>query len=904
MHQTPGSLRPTRLARPAMLVLSLTSMVFALFPVAAAPAAGPKPLFEEIGTLERFPDDARAVLGASFVPTYDKATAFERQKSGTAIMLAKVRQLWQFYPAPLAANTTAIVVRDLDTLKILLTLKVQDTFDRATIHFSDGGTWAYALDDTDTRLFILRNGGHHVYEFNVNTLAFKLWPLPTNVTPLGIPSIGPTALTFDRFENKLIVLFGGPSAGSAAHVNTFVYQLDLSGTPPTSFPATEVDQMYRIRACTAPVTSGDAGGTTYNWEPLVTKDLLYIPCQRLGHTVIVVRLARPNGNNPNHVEDVTAGPVYGDTVLADQGSGRLFVTTSRREIWAFETSTMSFVGVVATGPQETMDFTGFGLDPDTGRVFFQSAHFGLGVAEGRFFPIPQARTMPRPTKGQERIWSDASTSRIFVLDGDDTAKAAAYRIFQTGPAPVPPPPPDPDRNTADVAEKEGVTEARFNAGGSGYGTRILWAKGYATVVPAPTAGTVAPTVGVMNNLRNFCGYVDRDLFFGRVGKTEYDTGSTAASAVATDVDDATEQDLNQPTRCQLHDPNKDLWTYTAATCATSQGDKPVSDTGKNGDNRSLGTSSVACPEPPGGTLRAQAETTLTGVVEVDKAWTRTSIERSEAGIVSVVESVAQGVTLDEVLSIGEIRSKATSTSNGRPKRGDMSTHDISIQHVVFGGQELCATDCDPVDLERRLNLLAGGRAVFRTGHGSNSGRDETLVDGSPRGAQTAVQKSVARQASDRALVGDFTVEIPALEMTVFNDNTEWGRARQVYQFAGVSSSATYNIVLRPTFAPFDEPGLDEEPAIGDGGSSPFTELIETVDSGGTNVALPVSPVARAHDDDKSGGLVGVLKAVARGIRLFLTSPRTALLLLTAWALLSSPAVLSRRRRLLAGVRTG
>ena len=900
--------------RHPLLVLwataALAAVAAALLPVTAAPAAAPRPLFEEIGTLERFGADARAALGAKFVPTWESATAVQQNTSGTVIVLPAVRQMWQLYATE---TQTGVVVRDLDTLRIARSFVFNDAFDRATI--SQGGEWTHAVDPTGTRLFLLDSGERHVYEFDVRTFAFKKWPLPWSASAVGVVVVRFAGMTYDPFEDDLVLLFGGPGAFSVANSNTFLYRLDVTGTPPASAPATELQEVYRLRSCTGPITPTDIGDDTLNWEMLVTKDHLYVPCQRAGHTVIVVRTARPDDNDPTHVEDVAAGPVYGENVQADPGSGRLFVATfAGKEIWAFEAATMSFVGAAATGPQGTQAPTGFGLDRASGRVFFQSPSFGLGVVEGRFFPVPQARTDPaRKATGQERIWADGPTNRLFVLEGDaiNQNKVPDYRVYRTEPAPVPPSAPDPDRNTADVAEKDGVTEVRYNASGSGYGSRVLLAKGYATVVPAPTAGTEVPTFPVFDGFKERCGYTDRDLFLGRVARAEYDTGSTAAAAAAVDADSATRQDLNKPSRCRelglLLGDDDGRWAYEPAVCATSEGDKPLGDEGGGeGILPNPGTSSVRCPEP-GRTLEARAESTLTGeVVEVDRSWTTTRIERTAEGVRSVVESVAQGVTLGDVLSIGEVRSRATSTSDGRPRREDMSTHDIEIRNVVFEGKPLstCDPTCDPARLERDLNTLAGGRAVFRTGHGDNSGRDEALVDGSPRGAQTAVQKSTARQASDRALVGDFTVEVPAFEMTVFNDNTKWGRARQVYQFAGVATSATYNVVLRPTFGSLPEdPGLPEDTGVADGGSTPFGDLLEQVGTG--SAAFPaVTSAALGRDDDGPGGLAGIVKAVARGLRLFLTSPRTALLLLTAWALLGSPAVLSRRRRLLAGVRGG
>jgi len=542
-------------------------------------------------------------------------------------------------------------------------------------------------------------------------------------------------------------------------------------------------------------------------------------------------------------------------------------------------------------------------------VFFQSSTFGLGVVEGRFFPIPQARTVPNHVTGQHRIWADAKTNRVFVLEGDNfTGTAYSYRIYRLAPAPVPPPPPNPDRNTSDVAA--GLAEARWNATASGYGTRILLANGLAAVVPAPGLGEFNPVATRLKSDNRKCTFTDRDLFAGRVVKSEYDTGSTAAQAVPMDVDNATCQDQNQPSRCDLGNSSTnadaDRWTVSPATCSAGTGFRE--DQELQGEP-ALGVASTSCPEP-GGVLETAAESRLTGAgllslfgaVDVDRSSTKTTIKRLESGDVqATVESVASGITVGEALFVGEVRSTATSTSNGRPKRRDLSVHEIEIRHVRFGTTTLCEVRCDDlVALERDLNVLGAGRVVFRTGAGPTSGRDEALLQGSPRGAQTAVQKSVARQASDRALLGDFTTELPGLEMTVFNDNNVWGRARQLYQFAGVAASATYNVVAGPTGGGLSvTPGIvDDGPMSGDGGNTVFAGLLESVARPAGDVELPPTAAVGRRGTGATTSVSSMVRALARGLRLFLTDPRRALLLLTAWSLLSAPAFLSRRRRLL------
>jgi hypothetical protein len=252
------------------------------------------------------------------------------------------------------------------------------------------------------------------------------------------------------------------------------------------------------------------------------------------------------------------------------------------------------------------------------------------------------------------------------------------------------------------------------------------------------------------------------------------------------------------------------------------------------------------------------------------------------------------------VTIGEIRAVATSTSNGRPNKSAMSSYDVFMRDVAVAGQPICGANCDPQQVAKQLNTAGLGRVEFR----ASTGLDERLRQGTPKGALTAVQKSVARQGSDRALVGDFTSEVPAFEMVVYNDNTEYGRARQIYQFAGVSTVATYNIVPLGDFNSFiaDTPGIED--VMGHDADLALAVASGSLSADGvTNVPTPDQTARLANTGRPRLGLRDAVKAIGRGIRLFLTSPRHALLILTGWGLLSLPLLLSRRRRLLAVARS-
>jgi hypothetical protein len=75
--------------------------------------------------------------------------------------------------------------------------------------------------------------------------------------------------------------------------------------------------------------------------------------------------------------------------------------------------------------------------------------------------------------------------------------------------------------------------------------------------------------------------------------------------------------------------------------------------------------------------------------------------------------------------------------------------------------------------------------------------------------------------------------------------------------------------------------------------------IATLDNPLATLLAPIlSPGPPAAARPASIGLRDVPAAVARGIRMLVNSPREGLLVLTGWALLASPLILARRRRLL------
>ena len=862
-----------------------------------------------VATIQRVPDDAVSIFGQDIVPKGHYGTPDERTQDprnafvGTMILLPEVRQLWQIFTYPSSVGRTVIAVRDLDSLKIVKTIDLNLELSRSA-NKEFGGEWAHAVDP-GRRIFLMADTKRQIIEIDLKTFAQKRYPFnpQTDAGVLGGLQFG--GISYDPFENALWALLGGPSSGTVANVNTVLYRMDLATgqpSPPRS-----------VRSCGGPVPATDEGQTLGS-PVLIDETALYVPCHRAGYAVAVVRLDKTTALDAGSVEELAVGPVFMDSVMVDSASQRMYFLTYRGEIWAFDARTMSFIGVIGTSENNTGGVrVGIGIDASSGRLFFQSPHFGFGLAEGRFFPIPQARTLASArSEGQEFILSDHATGRVFVLGGWGLHKANHYTIYQVDPAPAPPPPPDPDLNTTNHAEEDGKTETRFFGSGTGYGARVLLANGLSTTPPAPSVGLLAPTAQIIaKNINSKCGFTDRELVAGRVARAQYDTGSTAAEAIAVGVDERTKVDLTQPSRCDITIRNGGQeyfsgvfatspqmtqfdkgpgWNRKPAACTSSEGGEPESGDGQDGNDRPLGTSHVECPLP-GGKLVAEAESSLVGAVSVGDATTKSSIQRGSGGVVAEVTSTARDIGIAGVIQISEVRSIARSAANGRPQNKEMSTHDITIKGVIIAGQSVCGEECDVNDVLTQLNRAASGRAQFRAA----TGLDDGLRRGTPKGALTAVQKSAERQASDQALVGDFTTEVPGLEMIVYNDNNEWGRARQLYQFAGVATAATYNIALRPA-----ESAFDDEP------SGVVDDLADGLDGGvpdGRDVLEPLTSVREESDGSAGGPIMRALRALAKGIRMFVTDPRKALLLLTGWTLFSLPAVLSRRRRLLAAARS-
>ena len=918
---------PRQRAVRGMLLTFVLGLALLAAPGAADDSSGA--IFERIGTLPTFGADTLVALGPDYVdPSAEGLEADLIEATGRMILLPEARQVWQLYPYRSKTDfqvRTPAIVRDLDTLSVLTVVHLSVPGSSNGLTYADG--WRYTVDP-GRRLFLLDIMAAAIVSVDLRT--FDVSIVPIGPAPRALPFSKLGAMHFDPYDDSILLAYGSPASTSALNTSTYLFKVPLNGGL--------IQGPRRVQSCTGPMSSTEFGQSSV---PMLIPNpsTLFLPCTRAGGVATVVKLSRPNVMTPTSAEEFTTGPVGADSLLADPTSQRFVIGTDTGALWVFDSPTMAFVGVVAAHPDRRQDSPSlaYGVDDVTGDVFFLGPEYGLGVFDGRAFPVPQARSDSRlAAEGLKRLYSDAATGRLFVRPHGDVT---GYAIYRPPSRLVPAAPPDPDANTIDMPETAGATESSFTASASGYGTRALMANGVIPLLPLPSVNALSPFADVFaKNLTSPCWFSDRDMFAGRVSKTEADTGSAAAAAIAADVDGRTKQDLERPSRCDpsVKDSNGQTriqsvfgtapglagalddsvgqaagWERDPAVCTTSAGEASKTGTPDDHGAPPLGSSEVQCAVPDGkSVVKATAEGSLTGGVTVGRSSAWTEIRRDERGIVTTAHAVASDIVLGGLVRIGEVRSSATSISNGRPGKAPLSEHTSAIRGVSIGDRVICAGTCDGAQLSTALNAIAAGRVQFRVG---KDGTDAGLLKGSPRGALTAVQKSPQRQVSDQALAGDFTVEVPALEMVVYNDNYSWGRARQIYQFAGVATGANYNIIRLPEpipAAPVIKPPAEVSGPVaetveslpGIEGSSGTPGTPGTPGTLSTGASLAGSQAQVAPSAGGGGGVRGavgdILTGIGKGLRLVWGDWRQAILLFTVWLLLAQPVLLARRRSLL------
>lgn len=658
------------------------------------------------------------------------------------------------------------------------------------------------------------------------------------------------------------------------------------------------------------------------------KDYVIFPCYSTSASanVVLAKIALSSALDPtSRQEKAIVAPSALLNWGVDTTHGRMYLTNeaSETDTWVYEAWSNAFVGIIEMSPKGGNVGQGLsmGVDEINGRLFARALGNGLMVSTATLDPVPQADTYPHlAAPGSFRILPDEKRNRVFSLAGSSTGVgqvADAYEIIQV-PAPVGVQArPDPDKRTAQIPEAPGKTVAQYGGTASAYGLRVLLARGIAGAVPS---NGNADAGSVFSNVNSYCGFGDREMVLAGIGSTELNDLSKFARAAAVSFDNATTVDLKLPSRCDIYNsyngpfypitaiapflqttgvlttldsktppgaqPSalinenigpKTAWDYQPADCTSPDGKA------RSGPNSAAlaGPTKVECDLA--NEIKASAEGHAREVdgtgITVARATSSTSVRLDPVkGLVSKAESKVEGLRIGSI-TIGYLKSTAVSYAKGRKGTAFTEYPTPEIGYIEGPGIPRCATGCNLDAVIAQLNNALSGRMEFR-----RPPPQADLVTGSPGGYEAGVLKSQKQKASDNSLSGDSSVEIPALEVVVYNDNPAIGRARQVFQFAGVRVDSHYGI----------QPIDDSLSALG----------AEVLDDGqlpdvGTEVAPPpVAGITAPPENPITRFFRQAVAGVLNGLRILFANPREALLMATVWGLLAAPFMAARRRRAL------
>jgi hypothetical protein len=475
----------------------------------------------------------------------------------------------------------------------------------------------------------------------------------------------------------------------------------------------------------------------------------------------------------------------------------------------------------------------------------------------------------------------------------------------------------------------GRTVAQYGGNASAYGLRVLLSRGVAGAVPSNGKAEVG---SLYQGVNSGCGFTDRELVFAHVAKSELSDTARFARAASVNLDNATVIDSQHPSRCDIYNSYNGppplnavtpllsthgalsdahaagpvdaavgpatAWDYAPADCTTPGG----KDRSGPNSSRFTGPTAVDCGKP--NEIGAGAESRIRNGdaldVSVARATTTTKVRLDkDKGLVSTAVSRLEGVRVGAV-TIGSIVHRATSFAHGRTGTAGTVFDPPEVSYVSGPGVPACTTGCNLDAVVNAMNSALGGRAEVR-----RIQPEPGLAKGSPGGYEAGVLKSQKQQASDSSLSGDRSVEVPALELVTYNDNPSVGRARQVYQFAGVRADSHYGI----------QPVAEGDASAGTGGScvtcGAVPGSVVNVGTGAVSAgaALPNAGHAllvRIPHAKAVNPLVRTVHQTAAGVnysvRVLFASPRQAVLMATVWVLMWAPWIASRRRKALRAVR--
>ena len=561
--------------------------------------------------------------------------------------------------------------------------------------------------------------------------------------------------------------------------------------------------------------------------------------------------------------EVYVGPEQTAEIVADPLSQRMLLRVIQSkpdgEAWVvFDGRRRSFLGSIGIGPFSGTAGTSV-LDTRHGRLYelHTGPTGGLFVADVRGEVVPQALAYPEfAALGSDKypLSMDYKNGvpRVYVRNGGrpEYDVLEDHRPIATAPVALP------DLRTLDLDERPEVTASTLDGAARGFGARTIliggvdaitrtalvdpvgnvrgaYAGQYSGLEANSITAPLAPSLQRELPARIPCTDAEREIvlgFAGPDGPAVVDGSGSRGSATPLVLDGRSRQDLESPvSRCGGRDWEA-LWARALFGRAPVEepglpwifGDKPAACLSSEADSEetigqpvftSYSARATCSPEEASGFGYVQG-VSAEGL-DVAQALSSYRVYRDPArGIVSRVESVARGISVDGLFRIDSVRGVAESWANGRRQLAEASdreqgydancdferTAGTCFQRQVFGVWTP-GWSCGPCGDEQALvdgvnGAFAGSlRVQLRE-------PDPVLAAGAESGYTAAIQKSTAERFADLVLNNDLLQTIlPTLEIVRYAPGYraqsltagDEARGRQIYQFAGVEVSSSYSI---------------------------------------------------------------------------------------------------------------
>jgi hypothetical protein len=583
-----------------------------------------------------------------------------------------------------------------------------------------------------------------------------------------------------------------------------------------------------LRECSgAPFRSNDPAGA-FPLELVVTAETIHLVCRTNSGAAQVVGIPLLDGApHPTRAAQVSSPlpRLYADA-LADPGGHRLLLKalTGGETWWVYDTELESWAGAIGI-----LNHTGFpsaaGVDQATGRFYSLipdtayagrdaneqlPARGGLLESDARLTPAPQAinvepslnypgvyRIQVDPAVGNRprRLWIRRGSPQLTITPEYPSTKGTRltpvedhYLVVEDkAPVATSAAADNLDQYTIDKPERPGATGVNYAGSAGGYGARVRLVGG----IPAATSWELSGLSSA-----SACIPADREVTAGLVTDTEVSNIAVRARALPLALDPTTAADAKDPQgRCQsngssTHESSGQPGLGDAEVVCSGSGERHQL-TVENEAPRQ-GSAKAECGAD-GQAAKASARHAIglgppLADVTIQDASTETSVRREPGvGMVTTVISVAKGIEIQGVLSIGLVRSEATTVAGGRRKSASTTfTRTIcGIEGSTVGGSGCSA---DPATSVSLINQALGTRGQARLPE-----PDPLLRKGSPGGYIAAIQKSTSAEFSDSILNRDSSKAVPALEIVLYNDDPIKGAGRRIVQLAGLEASSTYGI---------------------------------------------------------------------------------------------------------------